>query len=284
MDIKISKRFPVKERRFLNIFLPVSICALVLEILALLVCIVVFAPLSDTVSNIFIFSIAITALLIFLVPFIMSFVSGYRGDKKQFRSKTSLENQTALESGKTVIESDAAIRKKYLRFPKILALLVCPSVFLLSGLALSLTKDHQAAFSVRLLRLPFLALAAAALVAFIPLLMYWANCSGTSLVQRIYLGQSSFRYSGYSGSMEERVEFSYALISLESFHVGRRAISIRGEFLKTTSDLYGVRNKGPFSKNLHIPRTFTKSQEQTLLAFLQEYSGKSGSGTAIAEE
>lgn len=155
MDIKISKRFPVKERHFLNIFLPVCICALVLEILALLVCIVVFAPLSDTVSNIFIFSIAITALLIFLVPFIMSFVSGCRGDKKQFRSKTSLENQTALESGKTVIESDAAIRNKYLRFPKILALLVCPSVFLLSGLALSLTKDYQASFSVRLLRLPF---------------------------------------------------------------------------------------------------------------------------------
>lgn len=66
--------------------------------------------------------------------------------------------------------------------------------------------------------------------------------------------------------------------------MGRRAISIRGEFLKTTSDIYGVRNKGPFSKNLHIPRTFIKSQEQVLLAFLQEYSGKSGSGTAIAEE
>ena len=49
--------------------------------------------------------------------------------------------------------------------------------------------------------------------------MYWMNCSGTSLVQRVYLAQNQLYYAGYSGSMDERVEFTFTLLQLESYRV-----------------------------------------------------------------
>ena len=51
-----SKRYNLKGKRFLNIFLPIAFYMLILEILTLLVCIVTFAPLSNAASNAFIFT------------------------------------------------------------------------------------------------------------------------------------------------------------------------------------------------------------------------------------
>lgn len=99
--------------------------------------------------------------------------------------------------------------------------------------------------------------------------MYWANCSGTSLVQRIYLEKDTLYYAGYSGSMEERTEFLFTLIHLEGYRIGKRAIHIRGQFTKKTKDFYGTSEKGPFTKRLWIPRTFPPQQEQALLEFLR---------------
>ena len=45
-NLEKSKRYSMKGRRFLNVFLPVGFYLLILEILTLLVCIVIFAPLS----------------------------------------------------------------------------------------------------------------------------------------------------------------------------------------------------------------------------------------------
>jgi len=104
---------------------------------------------------------------------------------------------------------------------------------------------------------------------FIPLLMYWMNCSGTSLVQRVYLAQGQLHYTGYSGSMEERVEFVFTLLQLEGCHVGKRSICIRGQFNKKTKDAYGSHRKGSFTKTLHLPRTFPPEQEQVLVEFLR---------------
>ncbi len=199
-----------------------------------------FAPLSRTASNAFIFTIALTALLLFLVPLIRSFLSGYQGDKAEHREKRAREKQKAIQSDVLVLETDPIHRKRYLRLPKILVLLVCPIICLTSGFVLALTKNSQELLTVQLLRAPFLALMAVAAFSVIPLLMYWMNCSGTSLVQRIYLTQNQLSYAGYSGSMEERVEFTFTLIQLE---------------------------KGPFFKTLWIPRTFPAEQEQTLLQF-----------------
>ena len=61
-----------------NIFLPIAFYMLILEILTLLVCIVTFAPLSNAASNAFIFTIALTALLLLLIPLILTLSPGLR--------------------------------------------------------------------------------------------------------------------------------------------------------------------------------------------------------------
>lgn len=269
-NLEKSKRYSMKGKQFLNIFLPVGFYLLILELLTLLICIVTFAPLSRAASNVFIFSIALTALLLLIVPLVLSLISGYQGDKAEYAVKRAREKQKAVRSDVIVLETDPVRRKRYLRLPKILVLLVCPGVCLISGLVLAFTKNFQHLLTIQLLRTPFFALMAAAVSSFIPLLMYWANCSGTSLVQRIYIAQNRLYYTGYSGSMEERVEFTFTLLQLESYCVGKRTIHIRGQFEKNTNDSYGTGKKGPFTKILWIPRTFPVEQEQALLEFLHK--------------
>ena len=250
-----SRRYSLKGKRFLNVFLPVCFYLLMLELLTLLICIVIFAPLSQPASYGFIFSIALTGLLLLLVPLILSLISGYQGDRKAH----------AAQSDTLVLETDPTRRKRYLRLPKILALLVCPGTFLICLAILAATRDSQALPAVWLLRQPVLVVMATAMFSFIPLLMYWMNCSGTSLVQRVYLAQGQLHYTGYSGSMEERVEFVFTLLQLEGCHVGKRSICIRGQFNKKTKDAYGSHRKGSFTKTLHLPRTFPPEQEQVLV-------------------
>ena len=260
----------IKGKGFLNVFLPVAFSLLILEILTLFVCIVTFAPLPRAASNAFICAIALTALLLLMVPLVLSLVSGYQGDKAGYAKKRAGEKQKAVRWDVMVLESDPVRRKRYLRLPKILALLVCPGVCLISGFVLALTKNSQELLPIQLLRESFLALMAVAAFSFIPLLMYWGNCSGTSLVQRVYLAKDQLYYAGYSGSMEERVEFLFTLIHLEGYRVGKRAIHIRGQFTKKTKDFYGSGKKGPFTKTLWLPRTFPVEQEQALLQFLRD--------------
>ena len=167
-NLEKSKRYSVKGKQFLNIFLPVDFSLLLLELLTLLVCIVTFAPLSRTVSNVFICTIALTALLLFLVPFILSLISGYRGDRAEHEGRRIQEKQKAAQSGALVLESDPIRRKRYLRLPKLLALLVCPGVCLVSGFVLALTKNSQDLWTVQLLRMPFFSLMVAAVFLLFP--------------------------------------------------------------------------------------------------------------------
>src|SRR5699024_2936706 len=239
-------------------------------ILTLLVCIVTFAPLSNAASNAFIFTIALTALLLLLIPLILTFISGFKGDKAEHEIKRDKERQAAVVSGNLVLETDPIRRKQYLRLPKLLVLAVCPGSFLLSFLVLYFTKNHQDQLAVLMLRQPFMALAAASIFAVIPLLLYWANCSGTSLVPRVYLADNRLCYTGYSGSMVERVEFAVVLLWLKEYSVGSRSICIRGIFTRKTKDAYGTYQKNAFSKTLWIPRTFPVEQERILLDFLRK--------------
>lgn len=272
INLNNSKRYTLKGKRFLNSFIPIAFYLLILELLTLLVGIVTFAPLSDTASNMFILTIALTALLLLVIPLILTFVSGFQGDKAAHAEKREKEKQTAALSGDMVLETDPVRRRQYLRLPKLLVLLVCPSVFLLSFFVLFFTKNDQGHFVIILLRQMFMALAGAALISVIPLLLYWANCSGTSLVQRVYLSENRLCYTGYSGSMDERVEFAFVLLRLESCHVGKRSIRIRGQFTRKTKDAYGTHQKDAFNKTLWIPRTFPEAQERVLLDFLKKES------------
>ena len=267
-----SNRYNLKGKRFLNIFLPIVFYILILEILTLLICIVTFAPLSNAVSNVFIFAIALTAMMLLVIPLILALISGFEGDKAEHEEKRKMEKLDAISSGDLVLETDPIRRRQYLRLPKLLTLVVCPGAFLLSFLVLFFTKNEQDQLTFFLLRQPFMALAAASIFAVIPLLMYWANCSGTSLVQRVYLSGNRLCYTGYSGSMDERVEFAFALLRLEEYSVGRRSIRIRGKFTRKTKDAYGIHQKSAFSKTLRLPRTFPVEQERILLDFLRNAS------------
>lgn len=259
-----SKRYSLKGKRFLNVFVPVCFYLLMLELLTLIVCIVVFAPLSQPASYGFIFAIALTGMLLLIVPLILLLISGYQGDRHAHEKKRAQKKQEAELSGAVVLETDPALRKRYLVLPKVLALLVCPGTFIVCLAILAATKDAQALTAVRLLRQPVLAVMAAAMLSFVPLLMYWMNCSGTSLVQRIYIAQGQLHYTGYSGSMEERTEFDFTLLQLESCHVGKRSLRLRGQF----------DNKA--TKTLYIPRTFPPEQEQILMEFLRGETKKTG--------
>ena len=263
-----SKRYNLKGKRFLNVFLPIAFYMLILEILTLLVCIVIFAPLSNAASNIFIFTIALTAMMLLVIPLILALISGFKGDKAEHEEKRKMEKLDAVSSGDLVLETDLIRRKQYLRLPKLLVLLVCPVVLLLSFFVLFLTKNYHDYFVILLLRQLFMALAGTAFLSVIPLLLYWANCSGTSLVQRVYLSENRLCYTGYSGSMDQRVEFAFVLLRLEGYSLGRRSIRIRGTFTRKTKDAYGTHQKSAFSKTLRIPRTFSVEQERILLDFL----------------
>ena len=263
-----SKRYNLKGKRFLNVFLPIAFYMLILKILTLLVCIVIFAPLSNAASNIFIFTIALTAMMLLVIPLILALISGFKGDKAEHEEKRKMEKLDAVSSGDLVLETDLIRRKQYLRLPKLLVLLVCPVVLLLSFFVLFLTKNYHDYFVILLLRQLFMALAGAAFLSVIPLLLYWANCSGTSLVQRVYLSENRLCYTGYSGSMDQRVEFAFVLLRLEGYSLGRRSIRIRGTFTRKTKDAYGTHQKSAFSKTLRIPRTFSVEQERILLDFL----------------
>ena len=102
----------------------------------------------------FIFTIALTALLLLLIPLILTFISGFKGDKAEHEIKRDKERQAAVVSGNLVLETDPIRRKQYLRLPKLLVLAVCPGSFLLSFLVLYFTKNHQDQLAVLMLRQP----------------------------------------------------------------------------------------------------------------------------------
>lgn len=237
-----SRRHPQKGGRFLAVFLTAGLCLLGLELLTLLVCIIVFAPLGQTASRAFLLCIALTALALVLTALAAAFLSGFQGDRAAHARQLAQRKQAAAAGGALV----------------------------LAGFAVLYVTKGQQGLAVHLLRQGAQALSAAGFLGFFAAGLYWANCSGTSLVQRIYLSDGALRYTGYSGSMEERVEFSYLLLQLERVRVGRRALHIRGRFLKTTQDAHGCREKSPLARVLWVPRTFPQAQEQALLRFLAQ--------------
>ena len=240
-----------------------------LQLIGLLICIVVFEPLSEIVSSCFIFSITLTVLMRILIPFIACFGTKYKEDGALNSKRLAQERDRAEDFGTVVLESDPARRRQYLKFPRRLFLLGCPGLLALAFLGLYLTKPQMHDGNIQLLRQMLLAVGAMGMLSFLPLLIYWANCAGTSLVQRIYLpSQGGLHYTGYSGSMEQREEFSFTLMTLASFSVSKRSLRMRGWFYKETRDIHGSRAKEVY-KSLWIPRTFSEDREQELIKALE---------------
>ena len=270
--INSSKRYSAKSRRFLNVFVSLAFNLLILEVLTLLMCIVIFAPLSRIASNVFIFSIAITIMLLIMVPLIMAMTFGYKGSKAYHQQKADKADVRAAGEGYMILTPDQARRKEFLRLPRRLALLAVPACLLVFGFILFLTKDCQYVPLIMFLRQICLFFMACAFISFIPLLIYWANCSGTSLVMKLYLSDDSLFYVGYSGSMDERSDFSYQLQELTGYQVGKRSIRVNGVFIRKIKDRYGSKAKNDVHKNLWLPRVLPQEQEEALIRFLERKS------------
>ena len=269
-NLRKSRRYPLKGKGFLNLFLPFCAYLLILEILTLLTCIILFEPLSAGASGGFIFAIGITVILLLMVPLIMTFVSGFQGDKAHHGEKLEKVKTAALEDESIVMEADRDRRKIFLRFPRKLFLLGTVLPLLVSVAGLALTRDYMYIGWVHGLRQVFMFFSAAGLLACVPLLIYWADCSGTSLVMRIYLTPGGMSCYGYSGSMAERTEYEFVLTDLKGYEVTGQHIKVRGIFDKKLKDRHGTYSTANIQKTLRIPRVFSPEQERALLDYLYE--------------
>ena len=240
---------------------------LILEILTLLVCIVTFAPLSNAASNAFIFTIALTALLLLLIPLILTFISGFKGDKAEHEIKRDKERQAAVvrqPGPRNRSHSPQTVSA----LPKLLVLAICPGSFLLSFLVLYFTKNHQDQLAVLLLRQLFMALAGTAFLSVIPLFavlgellrdIFGSACVSLGKPALLYRLQRQYGSAGgicLCPSPAGRVFF------------GKTLYPYPGNIYRKTKDAYGTHQKSAFSKTLRIPRTFSVEQERILLDFL----------------
>ena len=226
--------------------------------------------ISAGASGGFIFAIGITVILLLIVPLIMTFVSGFQGDKAHHEEKLEKVKAAAVEKESIVMEADRDRRKFFLRFPRKLFLMGTVLPLLVSVVGLALTRDYMYIGWVQGLRQIFMFFSAAGLLAWVPLLIYWADCSGTSLVMRIYLTPGQMRCYGYNGSMAERTEYEFALTDLSDYEVTCHYIKVRGTFDKKLKDRHGTCSTSNLQKTLRIPRVFPPEQERALLDYLYE--------------
>lgn len=265
--IEKSKGYATKGKRTLNTFLPVCLYILILEILTLLMSIVVFQPLTQLASNLFIVGIVLTLLLLLLVPILLRFFSAYRDDKITFQKKQEQTKNKAIAEDYLILESDPTVRKQYMHLPRNLFRWVCLCPGAVGILGVILLSGPLQEMDFQFIKSILAALLAIGFFSFLPLLIYWGACAGDSLVQRAFLSSEQFIYTLYSGSLDQRVEVAYTLKKLEKFEARPRRFFVRGEFMKRTKDTIGT-TQHVVSKTLRIPRTFSQEQDQALLDFL----------------
>ena len=118
---------------------------------------------------------------------------------------------------------------------------------------------------------------------FIPSLLilglYYADCSGTSKVQRMIIYPDKLVYSGYSGRSFQQIRFLSVIDSIDSYHMGKWKIKIRGRFKFTYT---GKWEETKIKTHLSIMRTL--EDEETLLASLDALQGKKGGREYAADE
>lgn len=91
-----------------------------------------------------------------------------------------------------------------------------------------------------------IALTAVSIVSFIPLLIWWMDCSGRSLTQTIEFDSVSgtLNYTLTNGSGERRTNVTWPIEQVQSYHVGNRCITLHGG------------QRGGRTRTFFIPRTF----------------------------
>ncbi len=229
---------------------------LILEILTLLVCIVTFAPLSNAASNAFIFTIALTALLLLLIPLILTFISGFKGDKAEHEIKRDKERQAAVVRQPGPRKPIPFAANSICVLAKLLVLAICPGSFLLSFLVLYFTKNHQDQLAVLLLRQLFMALAGTAFLSVIPLFAVLGGTAQGHLWFSVCISRKPallYRLQRQYGSAGG---ICFVLLRLEGYSLGRRSIRIRGTFTgRQRMPTVRIR-KAPFPRRSGFPAPF----------------------------
>ena len=235
---------------------------LLLEVLALVTCIVFLSPLPARLNTLF--------LLLLLFPFFIAFVTAYGQDRRTFAKRQEQEKRAVEHRGGWVLTSDPRLRHRYLRLPRLLFRIVVELCFLAGAGCVILLSVYGEAWGSGALReavrwCGILSLTVS-LVGFFPLLFVRIDCSGRSLTQRICLTDGVLSYQLYNGSMERREQRSFALRRLSKVRVSSRSITLRGEFACTLDRGAPLCRR----RTIRLARCFSPEQEQLLLSFLAQ--------------
>ena len=101
--------------------------------------------------------------------------------------------------------------------------------------------------------------------------LYYADCSGTYKVQKLYLYPDKLVYSGYSGQGSRQIQFYSVIDSIDSFSLGKWKIRLNGRFLFTYTGRWDERK---IKKNLSIIRTLDNEQALLALVYRLQVAGK----------
>ena len=122
-----SKRYNLKGKRFLNIFLPIAFYMLILEISDAAGLHRHLRTVIQRGKQRFYFYHRPDRFAPAVDPYSFSLLSpGLRETRRNMKIKRDKERQAAVVSGNLVLETDPIRRKQYLRLPKLLVLAVCP--------------------------------------------------------------------------------------------------------------------------------------------------------------
>lgn len=243
---------------------------LLLEVLALVTCIVFLSPLPAWLNTLFLLLLLFTLLSLLLVPFFIAFVTAYGQDRRTFAKRQEQEKRAVEHRGGWVLTSDPQLRHRYLRLPRLLFRIVVELCFLAGAGCVILLSVYGEAWGSGALheavRWCGILSLTVSLVGFFPLLFVWIDCSGRSLTQRVCLTDGVLSYQLYNGSMERREQRSFALRRLSKVRVSSRSITLRGEFACTLDRGAPLCRR----RTIRLARCFPPEQEQLLLSFLAQ--------------
>ena len=183
-----------------------------------------------------------------LAPGLMT-LAGLGRERAAYRARTawSAGERPVAPGTEHLFARNDEKQRRYVALPRTIALGVVAFLFIIIAASAAMgSRALPYLERVPVLHMLLIALTAISIVSFIPLLMWWMDCSGRSLTQTIELDPASgaLNYTLTSGSGERRTNVTWPIEQVQSYHVGDRCITLRG----------GRRSDRP--RTFLIPRTF----------------------------
>ena len=183
-----------------------------------------------------------------LAPGLMT-LAGFGRERAAYRARTawSAGERPVAPGTEHLFARNDEKQRRYVALPRAIALgaVAFLSIIIAASAAVG-SRALPYLERVPVLHMLLIALTAISIASFIPLLMWWMDCSGRSLTQTIELDPASgaLNYTLTSGSGERRTNVTWPIEQVQSYHVGDRCITLRG----------GRRGDRP--RTFLIPRTF----------------------------